>query len=128
MSKPSAKNKTPPKGNIRISSETIARVAHDAALQSYGIVGMYEPGLVSRLLRRNRVPGVRVRVRKGRIIVDLYVIVQYGTRISEVAQNVMSRVKYALEQMVGIAIAEINVHVQDVRLNHETPAEGGEQA
>ncbi len=128
MSKSGTERKTAPKGDIHISAETIVRVAHDAALQSYGIVGMYEPGLLSRLFRRNEVPGVRVHMRKGQIILDLYVIVQYGTRISEVAQGVMNRVKYAVEQMVGIPIAEINVHVQDVRVNHEAQDEGGEKA
>ncbi len=113
---------------IRISPVAIARVAHDAALQSYGVVGMSDPWFesVRRALTHKDAPGVRVRVRKGQVFIDLYVIVQYGTRISEVAQGVMSRVKYALEHMLGVSIAEINVHVQDVRVNHEEP--GGSNA
>ncbi len=117
-------------GEIRISPAAIARVARDAALQSYGVVGLVEPNVwvaLRDLLLRSDTPGVRVRVRRGRIVVDLFVVVQYGTRISEVAQGVMNRVKYALEQMVGIPIAEINVHVRDVRVNHESEFEGGRQ-
>ncbi len=117
-------------GEIRISPAAIARVARDAALQSYGVVGLVEPNVwvaLRDLLLRSDTPGVRVRVRRGRIVVDLFVVVQYGTRISEVAQGVMNRVKYALEQMVGIPIAEINVHVRDVRVNHESEIEGGRQ-
>ncbi len=128
MSDQSSENKTIHTGEIRISPAAIARVAHDAALQSYGVVGMSDPWFdaVRRAITHRDAPGVRVRVRKDRIVVDLYVVVQYGTRISEVAQGVMSRVKYALEQMLGVPIAEINVHVQDVRVNHERP--GGSNA
>jgi len=55
-------------------------------------------------------------VRDGEIIVDLYVIVQYGTRISEVAHGVMHGVQYALEQALGVPVAEVNVHVQGLRM------------
>jgi len=94
MSDQSSKSKTIHTGEIRISPAAIARVAHDAALQSYGVVGMSDPWLdaVRRAITHRDAPGVRVRVRKDRIVVDLYVVVQYG---------------------------EINVHVQDVRVNHE---------
>ncbi len=118
-------------GGVHISPTAIARVARDAALQSYGVVGLVDPNIwtvIRHALTHSDTPGVRVRVRQGRIIVDLYVVVQYGTRISEVAQGVMNRVKYALEQMVGVPIAEINVHVQDVRVNHETGSGGGQAA
>jgi uncharacterized alkaline shock family protein YloU len=52
-------------------------------------------------------------------VVDLYVIVQYGTRISEVANGVMSNVKYALEQALGMPIAAVNVHVQGLRVPND---------
>lgn len=109
-------------GDIRISPIAIAHVAKEAALQSYGVVGLVPRNFMDRLtaqLKASHLEGVRVRVKDGRIIVDLYVIVQYGTRISEVAQGVMSQVKYALEQQLGIPVAEINVHVQSLRVNHE---------
>ena len=60
--------------------------------------------------------GVDVRVRDGRVIVDLYVIIQYGTRISEVAHGVMHGVQYALEQALGLEVVEVNVHVQGLRM------------
>lgn len=117
-------------GEIRISPVAVARVARDAALQSYGVVGLVEPNLwvaLRDMVLRSDTPGVRVRVRRGSVVVDLFVVVQYGTRISEVAQGVMNRVKYALEQMVGVPIAEINVHVQDVRVNFESESQGGRE-
>ena len=120
-------------GKVHISPQAVARVAREAALQSYGVVGMADKNRAHAWARRLGVEssdaqGVRVRVRDGRLIVDLYVIVQYGTRISEVAQGVMSQVKYALEQTLGIPVAEINVHVQGLRLNHEPEESGGAKA
>ncbi len=114
-------------GRVHISPAAVARVAREAALQSYGVVGMADKNRAHAWARRLGLEeeieqGVRVRVREGRLVLDLYVIVQYGTRISEVAQGVMRQVKYAMEQTLGIPVAEINVHVQDVRINHE---EGG---
>ncbi len=125
-------NEKTQRGNIRIAPTAIARVARDAALQSYGVVGLADKNVFDHIANQlgleSDYRGVRVRVKDGRITVDLYVIVQYGTRISEVAQGVMRRVKYALEQSLGIPVAEINVHVQDLRVNHDTHTEGGDQA
>ncbi len=110
-------------GTIQISPDAVAHVARDAALQSYGVVGLSPRNVWERLcglLRGDTYPqGVRVRIREGQITVDLYIIVQYGTRISEVAQGVMSQVKYAIEQTLGIPVAAINVHVKGLRINHD---------
>ncbi len=110
-------------GEIRVLPKAIAHVARDAALQSYGVVGFADRNLWYRIrnwFTQEDISGVRVRVKDGQIIVDLYIIVQYGTRISEVAQGVMNRVKYAVEKVVGVPVAEINVHVRGLRVNHDT--------
>ncbi len=103
-------------GRIEISPHAIATIAGDAVLQCYGVVGMANKNLiggVADLLQPQRWRrGVEVRVHDGQIAVDLFVVIQYGTRISEVAHGVMHSVKYALEQTLGIPIAEVNVHVQ----------------
>jgi len=118
-------------GKIEISPQAIAHVAREAALQSYGVVGLSSKNLLgeiaNRLGREHDCQGAVVHVKGGQIIVDLYVIVQYGTRISEVAQGLMNRVKYALEKTLGVPVAQINVHVQGLRVNDE-PGEGGTQA
>ena len=59
-------------------------------------------------------------MRDGKVVVDLYVIIQYGTRVSEVAHGVMHGVRYALEQALGIPVAEVNVHVQGLRMLNDT--------
>ena len=108
-------------GKIEISPEAIAAIASAAVLECYGVVGMADKGvlggLVSRLHPDRGRRGVEVRVEGDRIIIDLYVIVEYGTRISEVAYGVMNRVKFSLEHTLGVPIAEVNVHVQDLRIS-----------
>jgi uncharacterized alkaline shock family protein YloU len=107
-------------GRIEISPQAIATLAGEAVLRCYGVVGMANKNLIdgiADLLQPDRWGrGVDVRVRDGKIIIDLYVIIQYGTRISEVAHGVMHGVQYALEQALGIAVAEVNVHVQGLRM------------
>lgn len=108
-------------GKIDISPDAIAAIASAAVLECYGVVGMARKSLVGGLtewLRCHRSQrGVEVTMSEGRIIVDLYVIVEYGTRISEVAYGVMNRVKFSLEQTLGVPIAEVNVHVQGLRVS-----------
>jgi uncharacterized alkaline shock family protein YloU len=107
-------------GRIEISPHAIAIIAGDAVLKCYGVVGMASKNLIgglADLLQPDRwQKGIVVRVNDGKVVVDLYVVVQYGTRISEVAHGVMNGVKYALEQNLGIPIAEVNVHVQGLRM------------
>ncbi len=107
-------------GRIEISPHAIATIAGEATLRSYGVVGMASKNLIggiADLLQPDRWGrGVDVQVRDGQVVVDLYVVIQYGTRISEVAHGVMHGVRYALEQALGIPVAEVNVHVQGLRM------------
>lgn len=107
-------------GRIEISPQAIATIASEATLRCYGVVGMASKNLIggiADLLAPERAGrGVEVQVRDGDVVVDLYVIIQYGTRISEVAHGVMHGVKYALEQALGLPVAEVNVHVQGLRM------------
>ena len=111
-------------GRIEVSPHAIATIAGDAVLRCYGVVGVANKSLIdglADLLQPERgVRGVEVQVRGGQIVVDLYVIIQYGTRISEVANGVMNSVKYALEQALGMPIAAVNVHVQGLRVPNDT--------
>ena len=111
-------------GRIEISPRAIATVAGDAVLRCYGVVGVASKNLIgglADLLQPDRWGrGVDVRMRDGAVVIDLYVVVQYGTRISEVAHGVMSSVKYSLEQVLGLPVAEVNVHVQGLRMLNDS--------
>lgn len=111
-------------GKVDVSSEVISTIAGAAALNCYGLVGMasrsqLKDGITELLGRENLSKGIETRAENGSIQLDMYIIVGYGTKISEVAHNVQSKVKYALEKMTGLAVSEVNIIVQGVRLINE---------
>lgn len=109
-----------PKGRIEVSPTAIASMVHEAVLRSYGIVGTVPKNLatgVANALSRESRRGVVVRVRDGEIVIDLYVIIEYGTRIASVAQSAMNVVKYTVEKALGVPVAEVNVHVEGLRIS-----------
>ena len=109
-------------GVINISPNAIAMVAGIAAMQCFGVVGMTSRNLqdgISELLlgKDNLTKGIEVAIEDDYVYVDLYIIVDYGVRIKEVAHNVMENVKYAIENQLGLQISKVNVVVQGVRTN-----------
>ncbi|ARU62388.1 putative alkaline shock family protein YloU [Tumebacillus sp. BK434] len=111
-------------GTITFDENVIATVAGYSALDCYGLVGMASrkqvKDSISELLgRENMTRGVDVRIQDGDVVVDMYIIVSYGTRISEVAHNVMDKVKYTLEHNLGLKVEKVNVIVQGVRVTGE---------
>ncbi|AKP65891.1 MULTISPECIES: Asp23/Gls24 family envelope stress response protein [Lactobacillaceae] len=108
-------------GTIDITNEVIATVVGGAATDNYGVVGMASKNQirdnVNDILRReNYARGVVVRQEENGVAIDVYVIVSYGTKISEVSRNVQSKVKYNLETMLGVTANSVNVIVQGVRV------------
>ncbi|MDR0434148.1 MAG: Asp23/Gls24 family envelope stress response protein [Gracilibacteraceae bacterium] len=106
-------------GSINISEEVVANLAGSVAVECYGLIGMsprkLTDGVVGLLKRENLSRGVEVKIEGGSVVVDLYVVVGYGIKISEVAANVMERVKYTLESSTSLKVAAVNVNVQGVR-------------
>lgn len=110
-------------GQIEISIEVIATIAGGAAVDCYGIVGMasknqLKDGISEILRRENFSKGVIVRQDDEHVHIDMYIIVSYGTKISEVAHNVQSKVKYTLDKSVGLAVDSVNIFVQGVRVTN----------
>lgn len=108
-------------GQIDISNEVIATIAGGAAIDCYGIVGMasrkqLKDGITELLGRENFSRGIVVRQEDDEVHIDMYIIVSYGTKISEVAHNVQNKVKYTLDQMLGLAVDSVNIYVQGVRV------------
>ncbi len=109
-------------GRIEVSPTAVAGLAAAAVLECYGVVGMSSPvlygDLVDLLQRDNYRRGVRVRVQDQHIVIDLYVVLEYGVRISEVAHNIMENVKFRVEKALGVPIEQVNVHVQGLRVSN----------
>ncbi len=108
-------------GRIEIAPTAIASLAGQAVLECYGVVGManknVRDGIAEILTRGNYRRGIDVRVVDREIVIDLYVVIQYGTRISEVSHGIMNRVKFTIEKAVGIPVSEVNVHVQGLHID-----------
>ena len=109
-------------GSIEISPLAIASIASQAVLGCYGVVGMSSRTLrdgLAELLHPSDSPrkGVQVDLVDDRITIDLFVIVEYGLRVSEVAHNIMESVKFNVEKSLGIPVAQVNVHVQGLRIS-----------
>lgn len=106
------------KGRIEVFPAVVGAIAGHAAIECYGIMGMAARGLrdgVATLLRRENVHrGVEVREVDDLLAIDLYVIVQYGVRITEVAHNLKSAVRFEVERATGVPVMEVNVFVQGV--------------
>ena len=102
-------------GRITIATDAIAQIVGHTAAECYGIVGMAGKGLKRRLARDRLKQGIEVSSREGGIGIDLYVIVEYGLNLAEVAATVRSRVAYEVERLTGLPIAVVEVHIEDVR-------------
>lgn len=111
-------------GDVDISNEVIASIVGLAATDIYGIVGMasknqIRDGFNEILNRDNYARGVVVRQQESGTSIDVYIIVGYGVKISEVCRNVQSKVKYNLEKYLGLQTAKVNVYVQGVKVLEE---------
>lgn len=112
--------KVQPRGRIEVSPAAIASVVSEAVQTCYGVVGTvpknFATGLVDKL-SADRKRGVEVQVREGEVVVDLYVVVEYGTRVSSVAESIKHVVKYQIEKILELPVAKVNVHIQALRVS-----------
>ena len=104
-------------GTIRIADEVVSIIAGLAATEIEGIAGMsggLVGGIAEMLGRKNFSKGVKVEVGEREAAIDLYIIVKYGVRIPDVALAAQENIKQAIENMTGLSVVEVNVHVQGV--------------
>ncbi|HHY71510.1 MAG TPA: Asp23/Gls24 family envelope stress response protein [Thermoanaerobacterales bacterium] len=114
------------KGSIKIADDVVGVIAGLAATEVEGVAGMsggIVGGIAEILGRKNLSKGVKVEVGEKEAAVDLYMIVNYGVRIPEVAWNVQENVKKAIENMTGLSVVEINIHIQGVSFSSSTKDE-----
>lgn len=107
-------------GSIHVSPRAIASIAYHAALQSYGVVGLTSKNLMGGLaqaLVKDPTHGIEVHYDGHEINIDLFVVVEYGTRIKTVANSVSNTVRYQVEKALGMPVSEINVHVRGLRIS-----------
>ncbi len=114
---------TETRGDIRIANDVLADLAGFAALECYGIVGMANPSLrdgVAQALSRDRLrKGVTVKSEGDSVRVDLHVIVEHGTNITQVSRNLANRVKYVLTHMADVEVQDVEVHVLGIKVRKQ---------
>ena len=102
-------------GRIAISHDAIVQIVGHAAAESYGVVALAGRGRWARLLPWGIKKGVDVTRRDSGLVIELRVVVEHGLKLAEVGTAVRTRVQYEIERMVGIPIAALEVHIEDVR-------------
>lgn len=107
-------------GAININTEVVAMIAGSSAMECYGLVGMAAKSTtngLAKLLRGDQLTkGVDVHEEEEGIVLDLYVIVQFGTKISVVAKNIIDQVKYNVENQTGLKVLKVNLNIEGVRV------------
>ncbi len=108
--------------HIKIADEVVGIIAGLAATEVQGVAGMsggIAGGIAEMLGRKNLSKGVKVQVGEKETAIDVYIIVDYGTKIPEVAWNVQESVKDAVETMTGLSVVEVNIHIQGVNIEKD---------
>ena len=103
-------------GKIEVSSRAIATIAARAATECYGVTGLAprHSGLrpVERLAAAHAARGVETRFVSDHLVVEIWVVLARGVRVIEVAHTIMFGVQYAIEEALGLRVAQVNVNVQ----------------
>ncbi|WP_429080705.1 Asp23/Gls24 family envelope stress response protein [Brassicibacter mesophilus] len=113
-------------GQIKIADEVVGIIAGLAATEVKGVAGMsggIAGGIAEILGRKNLNKGVKVEVGEREAAIDLYIIVEYGAKIPEVAWEIQESVKNAVETMTGLNVVEVNINIQGVNIEKEQKEE-----
>jgi uncharacterized alkaline shock family protein YloU len=108
-------------GGIHISPSAVATIAYRATLESYGVVGLAARNLADGLVKsitRDPSRGITVKYNGEDIDIEIQVIVEYGTRISTVAESVANTVRFHVEKALGLKVNTVNVHVAGLRVSN----------
>lgn len=107
-------------GNVTIDNEVIAQYAGSVAMECFGVVGMaginVKDGLVKLLKMDSMTRGINVFITQNKLTLNFHVILAYGVSILAVSDNLISNVKYKVEEFTGIEVAKINIFVEGVRV------------
>ncbi|MBK1810620.1 Asp23/Gls24 family envelope stress response protein [Clostridium sp. YIM B02505] len=107
-------------GNISYSDEVVAKIVGLSTMECYGVVGMVSKNATDgfwELIRvENLSKGVKINFKEDKLNVELFVMVEYGTKISVIANNIIQKVRYNVENYTGIKVSSITVNVQAVRV------------
>lgn len=113
-------------GSVKISDEVIGVIAGIAAMEVEGVVGLsggIAGGIAQLLGKKSLSKGIKVQTGEKETGIDIHLIVGYGVRIPDIAQEVQEKVKTGVESMTGLKVVEVNVHIQGVSFQDEIKEE-----
>jgi uncharacterized alkaline shock family protein YloU len=111
---------TTPIGSIHVSPRAIATIAYHAARQSYGVVGLAPKNVldgIAQVVVKDPTHGIEIHYDGENIDIDVYIVIEYGTRIKSVTSSVANTVRFQVEKALGMTVHEVNVHVQHLRIS-----------
>lgn len=107
-------------GSINYSVEVLSNIVGISTMECYGVVGMASKnasdGFWELIKGENLSKGVKISSKNDNLNIELYIIVQYGTKVSVIANNIIQKIKYNLENYTGLKVTSITVNVQGVRV------------
>lgn len=110
----------PVPGKLHVANDVLADMVGHAAMECYGVVGMVAPNAadgISKILPVSRLRrGITLTTTDAGIHVDLYVVIEYGTNINAVSQNLVDAVSFVLKEQARVPVDGIDVHVMDVKV------------
>ncbi|WP_350344654.1 Asp23/Gls24 family envelope stress response protein [Proteinivorax tanatarense] len=109
-------------GTIRIADEVVAVISGIAATNIEGVAGMsggVAGDLAEMIGRKNLSKGIKVNVGETETAIDIFIVVEYGTKIPDVTKKIQDEVKKNVENMTGLSVVEVNVHVTSVKIEDE---------
>lgn len=109
------------KGHVSVSLNAIAAIAGNAACECYGVLGLtsvnpFYDDIIELLSAENFVKGVSVKDNKLGIEINIYIVVAYGIKITEIVSEVQKKVKYVLKKALDLNFSSVNVYVQSVKV------------
>lgn len=107
-------------GSINFAEDVLANIVGVSTMECYGVVGMASKnatdGLWELIKSENLSKGVKIKSKEGKLYIELYIIVEYGIKISVIANNIIQKIRYNVENYTGLKVSSITVNVQGVRV------------
>lgn len=108
-------------GDVFINHIVIAKIAGNIAKQCYGVVGMAKRGKkdgIAQLLKGDSMTkGIRVAVENKGVMIDMYIMAEYGTNLNTICESIANRIQYTIEHTVGLKVTKVDVHIEGVRVD-----------
>lgn len=107
-------------GKLHVANDVLADMVGHAALECYGVVGMVAPNAadgIAKILPPSRLRrGITLDATDSGVHVDLHVVIEYGTNINAVSQNLIEAVSFVLKEQARVPVEGIEVHVEGVKV------------